>query len=317
MLLADWWFAPAPPVRLAMWRCLVGSYAVVFIAARSGHFLSPLAFSPEQFEPVGVLAWLQQPLPASALYALLALALGGSLAFAVGWRFRFSAPLFAVALWLLTTYRHCWSMIFHTDNLLVLHVGIVAFSPAADAFSLDARRRDTAATPDPRYGWPLRLCSAVVVLAYSIAALAKLRHSGLAWLQPSWLRYWVAYDNLRKVELGHIHSPLGVWLLPHAWLFTPMSLFSILVELLAPLALLGGAFAWAWTVSACLFHWGVLLLMAIAFPYPMSFVAFAPFFQMEKILDSRWVAMLRSKLRPRSSLSSTGSPGGHSTRTSR
>ena len=51
---------------------------------------------------------------------------------------------------------------------------------------------------------------------------------------------------------------------------------TILVELLAPLALVWKRFAVVWITSAWLFHVGVLALMAILFPYQVTAIAFAP-----------------------------------------
>ena len=38
----------------------------------------------------------------------------------------------------MTTYRSSFGMIFHTENLWVVHVALLATAPAADAWSIDA-----------------------------------------------------------------------------------------------------------------------------------------------------------------------------------
>jgi hypothetical protein len=96
------------------------------------------------------------------------------------------------------------------------------------------------------------------------------------------LREQIAYDAVRKIELGSLHSPLGPWLLPYAWLFGPLSVFSLAAEVLAPLALLGRRWATLWCASAWLFHLGVAGLMAIVFPYPLTGCAFLCFFPLER-----------------------------------
>ena len=50
-------------------------------------------------------------------------------------------------------------------------------------------------------------------------------------------------------------------------------------------------------IAAWSFHVGVLTLMLIAFAYPLSFVAYAPFFRVERLLDSRPYLWLRARLR--------------------
>jgi hypothetical protein len=145
------------------------------------------------------------------------------------------------------------------------------------------------ATPGPaadgRYGWPVRLTAVIVVVAYVIAGIAKLRIGGLDWLDGDTLRNWVAHDNLRKAVLGDSYSPIGRHLVGHAWLFPPLAVLTVIVELGAGVALVGGRWRTAWVIAAWLFHVGVLALMAIVFPYQLSGVAFAPFFRLERLAD--------------------------------
>jgi hypothetical protein len=211
--------------------------------------------------------------------------------FVLGIAYRAVAPLFAVSLLWVLTYRHSWGMIFHTDNLLCLHVVLLSFAPAADVWRLgssSAARAPGVMVP----GWVLRASCLVTAAVYLVAGIAKLQLSGLTWAAGGALREQVAFDALRKIELGSLHSPLGPWLLPHGWLFAPLSIFSLGAELLAPLALLGGRWAVGWCLSAWLFHLGVLATMAIAFPYPLSGVAFLAFFPAE-----RWFAAVRRRFR--------------------
>jgi hypothetical protein len=123
------------------------------------------------------------------------------------------------------------------------------------------------------------------VVAYVIAGVAKLRVGGLGWLDGDTLRNWVAYDNLRKEVLGDSYSTIGRHLVGYAWLFSPMAVLTVTVELGACVALLGGRWRTAWVVAAWLFHLSVLAVMAIVFPYQLSGVAFAPFFRLERLTD--------------------------------
>ena len=61
----------------------------------------------------------------------------------------------------------------------------------------------------------------------------------------------------------------------------------MLVELAAPVALLGGWVRNAWVVAAWLLHAGVAALMFVVFPYPLFLVAFAPFFRLERLTGVR------------------------------
>jgi hypothetical protein len=186
-----------------------------------------------------------------------------------------------VLLLILTTHGNSWGQIFHTENLLVLHVMVLAVSPADRSLAL----RATELGRTESYGWPLKLMSVITVATYVLAGWAKLRVSGLDWITGDVLRNLVAHDNLRKILLGDPHSPLGGWLVQFGWAFPPMALLSTLVEFGAPVALLGGRWRTGWVGAAWLFHVGVLALMAIVFPYQLLGVAYVSFFPMEKAAD--------------------------------
>jgi hypothetical protein len=288
LALERWWHAPAPARRLAMLRLLVGGYALFYVLIRFGHLVGVSAMSPAQWKPVGPAVLLGAPLPAAAVVASAVLAALLGVAYVAGARFRITGPAFAVALLWVTSYRNSWGMVFHTENLMVLHVLVLAVSPAADALSLDARRRpplDDA--PRARYGWAIRLLCALTVTTYFIAGWSKMHNSGLGWVTSDTLRFYVAYDNLRKVELGDSYSWLGTMLARHRELFPPLAAVSLVAELGAPLALLHPRVGRWWCALAWSFHAGVVVMMAIVFHYPLSGVAYASFFRVEALAD-RW-----------------------------
>lgn len=277
-----YWYAPAPAERLALLRVACGAFAVVYLTVHAGGFTSVARFDPAQFEPVGILAPMTSPLRPFVVYGVHALTVLCGVAFTAGAAFRVTGPLFALLLLFVTSYRSSWGMVFHTDNLLTLHVLVLGVSPAADAL---ARGRTGSASPHGRYGWPVRALCAVTTLTYLLAGVAKLRTSGWEWVSGDVLRTQIAYDNLRKIELGSIHSPLGAWLVSKAWVFPPLAAVSLVLELGAPIALISSRIAVYWVALAWAFHLGVLATMAIAFPYPLSTVAYLPFLSVEKLLE--------------------------------
>jgi len=283
-LCRTWLSEEAPARRLAVVRILVGAYAVVFVALRSFHWLDLARLPDRRFDPVGALGWLNDPLSSGVVTVLSVVALAGAVAFVIGWRFRIVAPAFAMLLLVLTTHGNSWGQILHTENLLVLHVIILAFSPADAAYAL-GRKAPIDDAPRHEYGWALRIMTLVVVIAYVIAGLAKLRNGGFDWLTGDVLRNQVAHDNLRKIVLGDVHSPIGAWLVQFGWLFPPMAIASVFVELGAPVVLLGGRWRTAWAGAAWAFHVGVLALMAILFPYQISGIAFVSMLPAEKLAD--------------------------------
>ena len=274
----------APPERLAMVRILVSTYAVVWLAFALPGIAGLTDAGAARWHPVGVLAWLDTPLASGWLWLFVALTFGAGIAFAVGAAARVTGPIFAAAFLVVTTYRSCWGQIFHTDDLVALHLIVLALAPAAHAWSVDARRRRPGSgAPARRYGWPLLLMSIITVLAYVLAGWAKLRTSGLDWITGSVLRDQIAQDNLLKELFGAPSSPLASTVLSHAWLFPPMAAFAVLVELGAPVALLGGRWRDVWVGAAWLFHLGILVLMTTFFPYQLSGVAYASMFRAERL----------------------------------
>jgi hypothetical protein len=293
----------APAERLAAVRILVGAFALVYFSARIAHIASYTGFPAGQYQPIGLLTLFGGPPAAPLVLAVAAVTWFGVLGFTLGWRFRQTGPVAAIGLLLCLTYSSSWGQIFHTENALVLYVIVLALSRSADAYSLDARRpaplggdEDAPAVSSWRYGWPLRLLCLIVVATYLIAGVAKLRWGGPGWAGGTVLRDTIAADSLRKILLGSSHSPLAELFLDHTWLFRALAVLTVVVELGAPLALLHRRLALVWVVVVIGFHFGVLGLMAILFPFPMSGIAFAPFFRAE-----RPVAWLRSRRgRPRS-----------------
>ena len=284
------WRADLPATRLAALRCLIGGFATIYLAIRVVHLLSFVDFAAASFAPVGVVSLLAAPLPPALVILPVLLALPLGLAFTLGWRFTVTGPAFAAVLLWVLSYRNSWGMIFHTENLMVAHVIILGLTRSADAWSLDARRRPPGPQPHA-HGWPVRLLAVVTVATYLLAGVAKLRLSGLEWVSSDLLRNYIAYDNLRKLELGDTHSPLGGALVARPALFPPLAALSLLLELLAPLALLGPRLARLWSLGAFAFHLGVLAVMAIFFPYPLLGLAFAPLFAPERLPLWRWLRL--------------------------
>ncbi len=289
------WFAAAPARRLALIRVLVGGFALGYVLVRGVHLASFGGFAESRFDPVGVVGFLDSPLP-QAVVTLLVVAAGlFAIAFVAGWQHRWAAPVFALLLLWVTTYRNSWGLVLHTENLMVLQVMILSITASADAYSLDARRglRRGPGGDHWTYGWPIRLLVLVTALTYVVSGWAKLDNGGLEWVTGDVLRNQIAHDNLRKLTLGDFYSPIGGWLVRFGWMFPPMALGAVAIELGAPVALVGPTLARVWAGLAWLFHVAIAVIMATVFPYQLLGVAFVPFFPVERGWDrlrSWWAA---------------------------
>ncbi len=292
----------APARRLATLRILVGTFATVFLVVRSGYLFDISRLPPARFEPVGLFGWLDEPLPVWLVEAGVAFAVGCGVLFTLGWWFRITGPLFAVGFLLLTTYDNSWQHVAHTENLAALHLLVLGFAPAADALSIDERHAARGPAPShARYGWPVRLVSLITVATYVIAGIAKQRNGGLHWITGDVLRNQVANDNLRKIVLGDTYSPIGARLVAHAWMFPPMALGTMIVELGAPLALIRGRIRTVMVGAMWFFHVAILGVMAILFIYPLTIIAYASLLRPERLADAVTVRVRARRWRTASS----------------
>lgn len=279
----DWLWHQAPARRLAALRVLVGAYTVAFLLARSASFWQMADLPAWQAEGVGVLWFLDASWSPTLVHVLYLVTLLLGVSFILGLGFRMTGPLFAVAFLIVSTYRMSFGHVIHTEHLVALHLLAIGFTRSADAWSLDARRRPDPPVDHVRYGAPIRAMTLVLVITYVLAGVAKVRHGGMDWLVGDVLRNQVAYDNLRKELLGSPHSPFGGWTVRFAWLFPPAAVLTTVVEIGAVVALLSSRrAARLWALAAWGFHVMVLALMAISFPYPLSFVAYACLFDVER-----------------------------------
>ena len=283
--------AVAPPERLAMLRILSGVFAVIYLLVRLPAFLQ-LGDRRTGFDGVGLATVLDGPLPSAVIDATIAVTASSGVAFVVGWRFRIFGPLFALGMLALGSYRGSWGQLLHFENLMVLYLVIVALSPAADSWSLDARRRGRGGTGEhppgsTAYGWPIALASLVLVITYVIAGIAKLRYGGPDWVVGDTLRNHVAYAAARLDLLGGTPSPLAGWGVGLERMWPVGAAATIAIELGAPVVLRGGRLRTAWVIAAWLMHLGVAAFMLIVFPFPLFLVAFAPLYRVERLWTDR------------------------------
>ncbi len=279
--LAAWWFAPGPAVRLAAVRILVGGFALAWLVGRLPELLAVARLPAASWHPTGVTRLLAGPLPEGVVVAAAGLTCALLVGVVVGAWYRVTAPAAAVLLLGVLTYRSSWGMVFHTENLLVLHLLALAAAPAADAWAWDARGGARPA-PAAGWGWPLKLLTALTVFTYVLAGIAKLRLAGWGWLDGEQLRNQIAIDNLRKALLGDGVAPLGRLFLEHPAGFAVFSVLTLVLELGAPVALVGPRLARGFAATAWSFHLGVVLLMNIWFVYPLAGIAYASMLPVER-----------------------------------
>jgi hypothetical protein len=268
-----WLMQPAPAGRLNAVRILTIGYALVWIAVRTSHWRNLSRLPASRWEPVGVMTWLgSQRTGMVTLVVVLTVVAGVAAIGAAAWPV--SGPAFALGFLWLTSFGASWGQILHTEHLLVLHLLVLAAAPSGRGGSTIT-------------GWPLKVMSAVTVATYFVAGVAKLRFGGVDWLDGDGLLRLVAHDNLRKRLLGDAWSPIAPFAVGHPLLFQVGAWLTVVVELGAPLALLGRRWAYTWVALAWGFHVAVLAVMAVLFPYPLVGVAYASMLPVEKLFAWR------------------------------
>ncbi|MEZ4287289.1 MAG: HTTM domain-containing protein [Polyangiales bacterium] len=272
-------------MRLATLRILVGVYALVYLAARFVYFWKFADLPATQFAPVFFMRAFDAPWSEAAYRGLFLALFPLGIAFVAGIRFEYTGRLFSLGLLAVLTYTNSWGTILHTDNLLCLHALVLGFSPSADSLSWPIDDHNEASTDSAAYLWPIKTMAILCVATYFLAGIAKLKIAGLTFIEGENLRNHVALAAVRKTELGSVSSPIGVWMLHHTGVFGALAALSLLFELAAPFALVNERLGKVWSFGAWMFHFGVLLTMAIGFFYPLSFIAFAPFFRVELLAE--------------------------------
>lgn len=304
------WFAEGLAARLALLRIAVGGGTLFYFAVRYSIFTGIARSAPTVFEPVGLSRLLGSPISPSLFDVLLWATILTNVAFVLGWRFRVTGPLFAALfLWVLC-YRNSWSMIYHSDNLVALHVLILGLTRSADALSLDALRwqmvrgwwsrlrgsavASPALVSDPgwlpashwEYGYPVRLMCAVAAVTYVLSGIAKVAGPlGWGWALGEGLRTQIAFDGLRKELIANGAQPLAFILYNDVALASIIGAGTLALELGAVVAVFFPRLGVVWAVLTFGMHWGIYLIMGIVFWYHLSGLAFLPF-----LLGNRLVA---------------------------
>lgn len=280
------WFLSIDPKRLAIIRMATGGFCLWYLLSRFD-MLQRMVKNTDTFEPVGLLAWMEQPLEVSLFWWIAIVLIALNICYILGWKFKLTGPVFAILVLLFFTYRNSWSMIYHNHNALVLHILIVGLVASADAWSIDAwsRRRKGIRQQNAhwRYGWPIMLICTVTVGSYFLSGVAKLA-GDLAWdwANGSAMRSQVAVDAIRKTILGAETVSLFNTVYKHTWLFLGMGIFTFIVELGAPLALYKKRWGRLWAFLTWGMHWGIFFIMGITFRYQMTGLIFLSFFAPEK-----------------------------------
>ncbi|HEX8804511.1 MAG TPA: hypothetical protein VF743_09965, partial [Acidimicrobiales bacterium] len=140
-------------------------------------------------------------------------------------------------------------------------------------------------TPTERGGWALRVTQIAAIATYFLAALAKHRYGGFAWLNSATLTWAVIR---RGTDFGH-------WLMDVPGALRGMQWFIVAFELSSPLVFLVSERARRRLVASFyVFHVGVFAAVRIAFfPHLVALAAFLPVERLRPVVAVRRLLVRR------------------------
>ncbi|MGF1595973.1 MAG: HTTM domain-containing protein [Acidimicrobiales bacterium] len=282
-----WLLRPGTPRALAVVRIATNGWTLWYLARRWKLITRVARGDDRDFQGVGVVRPLKRPLPPNVIKATTAANYAATALATLGVAHRVSGPATAALSWWTLTYRNSWRMVYHSDNLAVLHLTVLGVSPAADALSVDALIAKRRGTPIPnapswQYGWPIQTINAVTSAAYFLAGTAKLTGSlGPTWATGEHLRTQIAVDGIRKAMLRPDHDakarPFVEFVDKRPWMWSAFAVGSLVAELGAPIALVDRRVGRLWSLGAFGMHLGIKAIMQITFRYQLAGVPYAGF----------------------------------------
>ncbi len=272
----------AQPVRPAVLRLSTGAFMLWNNLRRRAMFRKLHDQDASSFHPVGPARVLRRPLPPRVANALFDAAQVTNVLATLGIAHRVTGPVnAALQLWTLS-YRNSWGMIFHNDNMALMHQMVLGVSRSADALSVDAFVKEKSLTPqcyDRAYGGIPTAMNIATCAVYFISGVAKVRSpQGWSWAKGDALRDQIAADAVRKEVFGTKAPEAAGQLYNARGFFTLAGLATLVIELGAPAALFHRRCGQGFSVAAWGMHVGIRYIMGIKFTYNTSGVSYLPYF---------------------------------------
>lgn len=261
------WFAPTRPTNLGVCRALF--CGLLLLLYWRYDFSLWTEVSHVFWKPTGLFKYLHLPVLSAPVLVVLQIVWKGALALScIGLWTRVSTAVgFLLGAYLLGL-PHCFGKIHHNEGLVLCVLVVLAFSRCGDGWSVDrllgAARRGTDPPPSAEYTWPIRLVCVLLALVFFAAGIAKLRHSGPAWIASDNLALMLIQNHYHKVRTDPLTS-WGLDLAQYGWLCRLLAAATVLIEVGYPLALVSRTARWVVVPGACLMLVGIRLLLGPAF----------------------------------------------------
>lgn len=272
----------AQPVRPAVLRLSTGAFTIWNNLRRRPMFRKLHEQDASTFHPVGPVRILRRPLPPPVANALFDAAQVTNVLATLGVAHRVTGSVnAALQLWTLS-YRNSWGMIFHNDNMALMHQMVLGTTRSADALSVDALVKDKTLTPqrfDRAYGGIPTAMNIATVAVYFISGVAKVRSpQGWSWAKGNTLRDQIAADAIRKEVFGTKAPEAAGDLYNARAFFTLGGVATLIIELGAPVSLINRRCGQIFSIAAWGMHVGIRYIMGIKFTYNTSGFSYVPYF---------------------------------------
>jgi uncharacterized membrane protein YphA (DoxX/SURF4 family) len=299
-LWSRFWFDPIPASRVGLLRIWLFGFAFFDVLLRKEAWVG-LADTPRLFwRPVGATWLLDQagvgPPNAWQIVSVQVVLALAALCAAIGYRYRFAAPVAAV----LYLYWQClgqsWGEMKHarvTIILALLFLSVVSAEQSRSLDSLRARKRIAGPAhgilggapidePSRNGAWAVRAIQVALAVLYFLSGYSKLRAIGVDWIWGDTLRQAIQ----DKGSSGEA-TALGYFVLRHTWMLISFQAVSLIWEVCFPLVFIR-RLRYPILIVGVLFNIGLWTTVRIEFFGVVAcFAAFLPLEQYEHAVRRR------------------------------
>jgi hypothetical protein len=226
--------------------------AAILLVRLGKHNFTTLANQPDGlYRPLSYMKVLHGMPSEGLTRSLLAIAVVSTFSAAIGYRSRLMLPIATACGLVLFGMTTSSGKVMHNEALLMLCLLPVAFGTTDDVWSITAlRKRRTHSTPIFTSGWPWRVAILLICGAYFFSGLAKLTHSGPAWVFSDNMR-WILYANN---DARAIPNHLSLFIADHPWLARASGAGIFALEIGFPLVLFRPVLRWLFVPSIIAMH---------------------------------------------------------------
>jgi len=181
----------------------------------------------------------------------------------VGWKTKYVIPLGAICYFVIGGVLRQYTHFFHTGIVPLYVITILAFTPCADAYSLDKNNKKHKVSNNSVYGWSRYAVWSGIALTYTMAGFSKLRNGGLMWWESSNFRNIIYSDSLNHMEFNWKVS-LQLTEVPDVFI-SVLGLIGLLGEATFILVLFSRTARWILPFVMILMHVGIFFLQNVLF----------------------------------------------------